>query len=853
MFRFNTLAAVLPLLITVSVSAFTVAGDSGLPYFFTDSPVILRGGMAGQDIAIADGGGTAVSKDVFGEDGTVTFPALNAGYYEATSGDIKRSLLISHPRKPVPSVVGLDAHLSDDSMYKPASHVERLEMFQKHLVLARHSGAWYLRDRFRWGQFQPKEGVWNDTVFNTFYLPQIEAGFTLLPAIEGLPSWAAAIPGKTLGPPKQEAWREFFRTLAIRYGKKMPLLQAWNEPNPIGIAGSKFPGGITPDRYEEHYLRGARAGMDAANVEGVKLVLGGAAGMDLPWHEQLIRAGHLRHVDIFDVHPYATKPFTFEPPMRKILGWLDEAGFRGTIFGSEWAGHKSIRGADSLAQMFVLWFSLDPRMREGALFQFDLRDWGTGVGTQSSYQMGLARSDFSPKPEFAATNMAAYRLAGATHVRTVLEKDETSVQLIRDSEGRLFGTSYASGERRTVYLQTGAPHVDIVRADGGVPVRRATLGGVLPLDAGESQFVYLDGIEELSPSPAIFAITAQPSPETSKQVGEAVLPFVTYELWNPADKAAVFRSILKSGAGFQFVESGFEVKLDPGQRVQRTSPVRYRGPMPAEAHSFSVEIEAPEVNFQATLPAMLIPQVRNKPEIAMLRDSRGRPCIRVNFAEPLDLQVTPSVRVGGIPAPLAMHRIDAHTFDFHPDASKELPTTERARVTLILRYPGGLSWAVKTSLAFKDKLIADVKQGIVEPGCDHPLNLYLAQPVIPKGRSLSAVELVINNWRGRPISVNMEIREGTPTGKLLASSTASILNGSNWNMFVLDKVVESIEPGSTCWIVLTTTTSDRVLWGYRKQKEVGESSAQFSHDRVGWSPLKHKETPALQFSYRLYN
>ncbi|WP_157836953.1 hypothetical protein [Geminisphaera colitermitum] len=835
--------------------AFTINGDSGLPYFFIGNKITLSKGTAGAKVAILDGRGNTVADGTFEADGAASFSLPNAGYYEAASGDAKRSFLVSYPRKPIPSVVGIDAHLSDDSMYKPASREQRLEMFQKHLILARHSGAWYLRDRFRWGQFQPKEGTWNDTVFSTFYLPQIEAGFTFLPAIEGLPSWAAAIPGKTLGPPKQEAWIELFRTLAARYGKRMPLLQVWNEPNPIGIAGSQFPGGITPDKFEEHFLRGARAGVDAANVEGVKLVLGGAAGMDLPWHEQLIRSGHLRHVDIFDVHPYATQPFTFEPAMRKILGWLDEAGFKGTVFGSEWSGTKAVRGPNSLAQMLVLWFSLDPRMREGALFQFDLRDWGAGVGTQSSYQMGIANSDFSPKPEFAAMNLAAHRLAGATHERTVTEEDKVSVQLIRDSDGQLFATAFADGERRSVYLQTKTAHVDITLAEGGPPLRRATLGGVLPLDVGDSKFIYLDGIEDLTLSPAIFAITEQPTPETSRQVSGTALPFVTYELWNPVDKAVTIRGTLKSGTGFQFVEPAFEVKLAPGERVARVSPIRYRGPMPEESHGFSVEIEVPEMDFKTTLPAVLNPAINNKAEISMLRDAQGNPCIRVSFEKQLASQITPSVRVGGIPAPLIMRRIDSKNFAFRSgSSSKPLPTTERARVTLVLRYPSGISYAIQTSLRFKDTLLPDAKQDIVEAGCDHPLNLYLAQPVILKGRSLSAVELIINNWRGAPLPVDMEIREESPTGKVLANATTSILTGSNWNMFVLDRVIETIEPGKTYWIVvLTSTTTDRVLWGYRKQTAVSESSAQFSHDRVGWSPLSHKGAPALQFSYRLYN
>src|SRR5262249_36285903 len=146
------------------------------------------------------------------------------------------------------------------------------------------------------------------------------------------------------------------------------------------------------------------------------------------------------------------------------------------------AGGKLVDSApDKLAQMYTLWFSLDKRTRQGTLFKFDLRDY-----LETDCKMGIARLDFSPKPDLAAMNLIAHRLAGATYIRTVYDGSEgpkISLHLIKDRDGIPFATIYGKGECNVATFRTGSPEIALLPATGGPPVKVRTLGGVavLPL------------------------------------------------------------------------------------------------------------------------------------------------------------------------------------------------------------------------------------------------------------------------------------------------------------------------------------------------------------------------------------
>ncbi len=513
--------------------ATSVVGEGGLPYFTKGSAVKIEQAPAGAILTVKTREGVVVKTVKATTDGTASVKGLLPGYYELYDGSKNLEFVVSYPRKSIPGVVSLDAHLCDDWMWKPGGGRQgrvwdenSLDILNKNLIIAKHTGAYCLRERFRWNEFEPVQGKWDDTIYQRYYLPELKAGFKLLPAIEGLARWADAIPGKDLGPPNQEAWQKLFVTLSDKYSKQIPIWQVWNEPNPGGIAGQEYPGGSTPTTYVDAYAKGARAGVDASGKK-LKLVLGGSGISDVVWNRDIIRAGAMKYIDAYDLHLYGSEPFTFEPLMKDILKELDKVGFTGPIMGTEfdeltgWGLPKPKTpqlfdpSADKTAQLYTLWFALDKRTRAGSLFKFDIRDY-----LEPDVRMGIAKLDYSPKPDLAAMSLIAHRLAGATLVKSVYlggdpgvslvfdaagalvfqevsTAPKISMQLIKDSDGKIFATVYGRGDPNIVTFRTDSDEISLLPATGGNPVKVQTIGGVVVLPLLSERFYYIDGIKTL--------------------------------------------------------------------------------------------------------------------------------------------------------------------------------------------------------------------------------------------------------------------------------------------------------------------------------------------------------------------
>ncbi len=513
--------------------ATSVLGEGGLPYFTKGSAVKIEQAPAGATLTVKTREDVIAKTTTAAADGTASIKGLLPGYYELSDGAKSLPFVITYPRETVQSVVSLDAHLCDDWMWKPGGGRQgrvwdesSLDILNKNLIIAKHTGAYYLRERFRWNEFEPEQGKWDDTLYQRYYVSQLKAGFKLIPAIEGLARWADAIPGKDLGPPNQDAWQKLYVTLSDKYSKEIPFWQVWNEPNPGGIAGQEYPGGATPAKYIDAYAKGARAGVDASGKK-LKLVLGGAGISAAEWNRDIIREGVMKYMDAYDLHLYGSEPFTFEPLMKDILTELDKVGFTGPIMGTEfdeltgWGLPKPKvpqtfdPSPDKTAQLYTLWFALDKRTRAGSLFKFDIRDY-----LEPDVRMGLAKLDYSPKPDLAAMNLVAHRLAGATLLKSIylggnpacnLVKDATgatvfqeastapkiSMQLIRDSDGKLFATVYGRGDPNVVTFRTESDEIWLLPATGGNPVKIQTIGGVAVLPLPSERFYYIDGIKTI--------------------------------------------------------------------------------------------------------------------------------------------------------------------------------------------------------------------------------------------------------------------------------------------------------------------------------------------------------------------
>ena len=629
-----------------TASAMTIQGEGGLPYFTKGSAVKIEEAASGMKLTVKTADGMVVKTVEVGADGTALVRGLPPGYYEVNEGTQSLAFVITYPRKALPSVVSLDAHISEDWMYKPGMgrqgrvwDSEAIDILNKHLIIARHSGAYYLRERFRWGEFEPEPGQWTDKVYQDFYLPQIEAGFKLLPAIEGLTRWADAIPGQDLGPPRQDAWKTLFATISEKYGETIPLWQVWNEPNPGGIAGKEFPGGSTPITYIDAYARGAREAVDASGKK-IKLVLGGCGISDTSWNKTIISEGAMKYMDIFNLHLYGSEPFTFEPLMEELLEALDAVHFSGPIMATEFdvtpgigipapketgaSGKTANVAPDKLAQMYTLWFSLDPRTRAGSLFKFDMRDY-----LEPDVRMGIARLDFSPKPDLAAMNIIANRLAGAVHLKSIYEggnpaarlvkhssgatliepvsaDPKISMQLIKDSDGRRFATMYGKGECNVATFRTGSTEITLLPATGGNPVKVRTLDGVAVLSLPNERFFYIDGIKDIETCQPIVEVVSGPSAENMVEIGGRECPCMKLSFRNPLSRLIDLKVKVTGNQDLGFPVAGRTLSLEGLANQEMLVPVSLNGSPAAGDQEIFVALDVASYGFHADVPLRVV-------------------------------------------------------------------------------------------------------------------------------------------------------------------------------------------------------------------------------------------------------
>lgn len=91
--------------------------------------------------------------------------------------------------------------------------------------------------------------------------------------------------------------------IAARYADLAWGMELFNEPNlPMGSNGGSR--AYTPEQYMEYAIAMARAIRAAA--PRMKVVLGGASGIDMRWYSALADLGAMNLVDVIGFHPYGS-------------------------------------------------------------------------------------------------------------------------------------------------------------------------------------------------------------------------------------------------------------------------------------------------------------------------------------------------------------------------------------------------------------------------------------------------------------------------------------------------------------------------------------------------------------------
>ncbi|MBO5307225.1 MAG: beta-galactosidase [Lentisphaeria bacterium] len=234
-----------------------------------------------------------------------------------------------------------------------------------------------------WEKMQPVSGnEWNFKVFDSRLERLEKAGVKMRETLVFTPRWAVIDNPQNLSHPrnrmpKMEAWRNYVRTIAQRYGKRVQLVELWNEPDLPGF----FNGSV-----EEYinYCREARKIIREVCPE-LKMSSGGFATFrqDLPFarnagkfHEAVLKNA----ADTFDYHSYHEHGF-FPHYQRMIdeyfLPLRKKYNITQPWFASETAYH-SAKGTDDL--------------QADCLFKKVLFAWARGAVSYTWY--GLFNNNF---------------------------------------------------------------------------------------------------------------------------------------------------------------------------------------------------------------------------------------------------------------------------------------------------------------------------------------------------------------------------------------------------------------------------------------------------------------------------
>lgn len=335
------------------------------------------------------------------------------------------TLLPSSPERPVvaqqvASPFGVNGHVATRyGIYR-----------RQHLpldVMASHNVSWN-REEFRWDVIQPAPNRW-DWGFNDEMVEKAnQRGINILGLLVYSVGWAS--PGAGVGgdqpawvmPENLDAYRHYVETVVSRYRGRVQAWEVWNEPN----HGSFWRPQPDAGQYAT-LLRVASEAIRSADPTA-RVVIGGVAGTDIAFLEQVVAIAGWNAFDVVAVHPYvapkspelghlATGELAKVQAFVERHGgkpiWLTEVGWPTSLPGRWGVGDEGTQ-ANYLVRGMVQAVA-SPWVER--VFWYNWRDDGTDR-SNDEHNFGLVGRDWqTPKAGANAFRTMTYRLDGATMPR----------------------------------------------------------------------------------------------------------------------------------------------------------------------------------------------------------------------------------------------------------------------------------------------------------------------------------------------------------------------------------------------------------------------------------------------------
>lgn len=290
-------------------------------------------------------------------------------------------------------------------------------------------GARWVRLNIEWSAAEPTPGVYDQWMLEYYdHAVQLahDAGLKVLMLVSRSPQWASGSTNKESPPRNPADLARFLRVMAARYAGKVSAWEIWNEEN----ISRFWPQGPNPRAYTA-LLKAAYPAVKAGDP-AAKVVFGGLSTNDYAFVAGAYAAGAKGYFDVMATHPYSCQApektwlengrisghafLGYRPIRALMLANGDDKPLWFTEFG--WGTTSAQCGVSPTTQASYLTRAVQLANQDryvGVALYYNLRNnyWGKDANDTED-QYGLMRTDFTPKPAYAAFKALARPTAVAS-------------------------------------------------------------------------------------------------------------------------------------------------------------------------------------------------------------------------------------------------------------------------------------------------------------------------------------------------------------------------------------------------------------------------------------------------------
>jgi hypothetical protein len=244
-------------------------------------------------------------------------------------------------------------------------------------------GSWRLWDAYvAWPNLEPERGKWNFQTLDKYIALAERAGIDVVLPLGFSPTWASTrpnespdwLPGHAAEPRNIDDWRNYVRTVALRYKGRIKYYELWNEVNvPEYYSGSK-----------EKLVELAQVAYKVLKEIDPDIVfLSPSVVADPAWLDEYLAKGGAQYLDVLSYHFYVPKasPEAMLPVIRQVQSvmrkhrlenkplWNTEIGW--------WIDNKTVLRRQVGAAPD--WRKLDDRLAAAYVARTLILSWPAGV------------------------------------------------------------------------------------------------------------------------------------------------------------------------------------------------------------------------------------------------------------------------------------------------------------------------------------------------------------------------------------------------------------------------------------------------------------------------------------------